>query len=250
MRISARLGGSLFILGLFLLASAQAWAALQLPQGLNSGDRKEALKIVGFGTSAKILTDPYSLGGYHGFEFGVSMESIPTEDLGRLGNRLSNVQPDVSVPKFSVGKGLYSNLDFFLHFIPYNQTSELSQYGGLVRWGAYEASSLPLSVSVLAHVNIGNFNNQLTTRTVGLDVIGGINVSEVSLYAGFGSLQSSGTFIGGTSGVTDTRSLEYETVDGLHTLVGANVRMKNFFGAVQLDRYTQSVISAKIGIRL
>lgn len=230
--------------------SSLAHAALQLPQGLTTADRKEALKIVGFGTAAKVLTDPYALGGFHGFEFGVSIETIPTEDLGRLGNRLSSVQPDVTVPKFTIGKGLYSNLDIFIHFIPYNQTTELSQYGGAIRWGVYEAPSLPLSLSLLAHINTGNINNQLSTRTFGIDAVGGINVEEVSLYAGIGGLQSSGTFVGGNSGVTDTLNKEYESVSGLHTLIGANVRIKQFFAAVQLDRYTQSVISAKLGLRL
>ncbi|MDX9731033.1 MAG: hypothetical protein RBT63_04620, partial [Bdellovibrionales bacterium] len=164
--------------------SSQAFAKLELPQNLTSSDRQEALRIIGLGTSAKILTNPYALGGYHGIEFGIALESIPTEDVSRLGSRLPNPQAEVTIPKLTVGKGLYSNLDFFIHFMPYNQNSELSQYGGVLRWGFYEASSIPISANITAHMNFGNINNQLTTKTYGADLIGAINVNEVALYAG------------------------------------------------------------------
>lgn len=235
------------LLGLSFVPNAQA--ALTLPQNMNAADRQEALRIIGLGTASKILTDPYSLGGYNGLEFGFSVESIPTEDLARLGNRLSTSQADVTIPKFTIGKGVYSNLDFFIHFIPYNQRLELSQYGGVLRWGFFEASSLPLSASLLAHINTGNINNQITTRSHGFDLMGGINVNEVALYAGAGIIQASGTFIGGTSGVTSSQRLETENVSSMHTVVGGSVRLKKLFVAIQLDRYSQSVLSGKIGFR-
>jgi hypothetical protein len=229
--------------------ASKSSASLLLPQNLSSPDRKEALRLIGFGTAAKTLSDPYALGGYNGLEFGLSLETIPTEDLARLGNRLVAAQSDVTVPKFSVGKGLYSNLDFFIHFIPYNQRNELSQFGGILRWSFFEASSLPLSASVVAHINTGNISNQMATRTYGIDLMGGINVNEVALYAGVGAVQSVGSFVGGTSGVTDTQRLEYETVNTLHTFAGGTIRVGSVFVAIQLDRYTQSVLSGKLGLR-
>ncbi len=241
---------TLILLALILLAhSPPVFASLQLPQNMNSGDRKEALRIVGFGTAAKTLTDPYPLGGYNGLELGLSLETVPTEDLGRLGNRLSAPQADVTVPKFTIGKGLYSNLDFFIHFIPYNPRTELSQYGGIVRWSFLEASSIPVSASLVGHMNSGNINNQMTTRSYGLDLVGGINVNEVALYAGVGGLQAVGTFVGGPTGVTDSQRLETEGAATLHTVVGGTFRLNGFFVAAQLDRYSQSVISGKLGFR-
>lgn len=232
-----------------ILVASHAYAALQLPQNMSADDRKEAVRIVGFGTAAKSLTDPYPLGGYNGLELGLSLETVPTEDLGRLGNRLTAPQADVTVPKFTIGKGLYSNLDFFIHFIPYNPRTELSQFGGIVRWSFFEASSIPVSASVVMHLNSGNINNQMTTRSYGLNLVGGINVNEVALYAGIGGAQASGTFVGGTSGVTDSQRLETESVRSLHTVVGGTFRIKGFFVAAQLDRYSQSVISGKLGYR-
>lgn len=231
------------------LSSSHAHASLTLPTGLSSTDRQEALKIVGFGTAAKILSDPYSLGGYSGLEFGLSFESIPTEDLARLGNRLPVPQSDTTIPKFTIGKGLYSGLDFFIHFIPYNQQNRLSQFGGVVRWSFFEASSLPLSSSLVVHMNTADISNQMVTRTYGLDLMGGINVNEVALYAGIGVMQSFGSFVGGSLGVTDSSLLEQETVSTLHTVAGGTFRMNSVFVALQLDRYTQSVLSGKLGLR-
>lgn len=231
------------------LSSSHAHGSLTLPTGLSSTDRQEALKIVGFGTAAKILSDPYSLGGYSGLEFGLSFESIPTEDLARLGNRLPVPQSDTTIPKFTIGKGLYSGLDFFIHFIPYNQQNRLSQFGGVVRWSFFEASSLPLSSSLVVHMNTSDISNQMVTRTYGLDLMGGINVNEVALYAGIGVMQSFGSFVGGSLGVTESSLLEQETVSTLHTVAGGTFRMNSVFVALQLDRYTQSVLSGKIGLR-
>ncbi len=244
------LGLGLLGLGLpVLLTSMLAQASVQIPQNMNSGDRQEALRILGLGTGAKTLSDPYSLGGYNGLEFGISVESIPTEDLARLGNRLATPQAEVTIPKFTIGKGLYSNLDFFIHFIPYNQRTELSQFGGILRWSFFEASSIPISTSLIAHFNTSNISNALTTRTYGADLVGGINVNEVALYAGAGVAQSTGTFVGGGSGITDTTRQEIEGVSTFHTVVGGSVRFRKVFVAVQLDRYTQSVLSGKIGLR-
>lgn len=240
---------AIFSFTIATVTSVRTWAALQLPTGLNSADRQQALRLIGLGLATKSLTDPYPLGGYSGFEVGVSLETLPTEDLSRLGNRLTASQSDVTVPKISIGKGLYTGLDFFLHFIPYNQRTELSQYGAALRWGFYEAPSLPISVSVLGHMNTGNINNQVTTRTFGVDLIAGINVNEVSLYTGVGALQSVGGFVGGSNGVTSSGAYETESVNGLHTMVGAAIRISPFFAAVQLDRYSQSILSAKLGVR-
>lgn len=239
----------LLVLWSSVFFSSLSSAALQLPGSLTSDDRKEALRIVGFGTATKSLTDPYPLGGYHGLEVGLSLETIPTQDLGRLGNRLVHPQSDVTIPKITIGKGLYSGLDFFLHFMPYNQRNEMSQYGGSLRWGFYEGSSLPISANLVAHINTGNFNNQVTTRTFGLNVTAGLNVNQLALYVGFGALQAIGGFVGGAAGVTNTGRYEVESASAFHTLIGTSLRFQKFFAVVELDRYTQSVLSAKLGFR-
>lgn len=222
-------------------------AGISIPTNLNKNDRQEALRIVGFGTSSKLLTDPYPMGGYDGFEAGLAVEDVPTDGLGLLGAHLSSPQQDVAFPQFSIGKGLFNNLDLYVHFTPYSQQDALSIYGCIVRWGFYQAKFLPLSASVLVHIDSTDVGNVMATQTYGFDLIGGINVDAVALYFGGGYLQTSGTFIGT---VTDTSRQENETVTGLHTSLGANIKlMQDAFLSLQIDRYTVAVLSAKLGIR-
>jgi hypothetical protein len=99
------------------------------------------------------------------------------------------------------------------------------------------------------HFNNGDISNLITTRSYGVDLIGGINVRNVALYVGGGPLRSSGNFIGGTAGVTDSGKLESESVGGFHSVIGATVHLASVFLAMELDRYTQTVISGKLGLR-
>lgn len=243
---------SVLLLTLFsLFVGTTAHAAIQLPKNMTQTDREEALRIIGFGTSGKLLTDPYPLGGYAGFETGISVENLNTYDLSQLGSRLTNPQQDVAFPKLTLGKGFYNNVDIFLHFTPYNRQDELSFYGALARWGFYQAKFLPLSASVVVHMSSANFSNLLVTQAYGSDLIGGINVDNVSLFAGGGILQSSGTFLGGPNGITDNLSpgTTEEFASGFHALIGANVHLSNLFVTIQIDRYTQPVYSGKVGVR-
>jgi hypothetical protein len=236
-----------FCLALFFANSASA--GLELPKNLSQGDRVTALQILGFGTSSKLLTDPYPLGGYAGFEAGFSLENVPTDEIGRLGTGLKPPQQDVTLPKLTVGKGLYNNIDIFAQFTPYSRADEVAQYGGIVRWNFYQASSLPLSVSALAHVNNANISNEMTTNVYGLDLVGGINVENLSLFAGMGLAEGSATFIGGSASVTDSKLQESEFVSGVHTFAGADIHFSNVFVALEIDRYLVPVFCGKLGVR-
>lgn len=224
-------------------------AAIQIPQGLNSLQREEALKILGFGMSEKIMTDPYPLGGYSGVEVGLSVETIPTQDLGRLGNKLESPQQNVTIPKLTIGKGLYNNVDIFFSFTPYNKQDEISQYGSLVRWTFLQPEKLPATVSVTTYFNSVNVSNKVKATSLGTDLIAGISVEDVSLFAGYGFLKSYGSFLGGNEGVTSSSDIETANVGGNHSLVGATIHMANVVITAQLDRYTQTVFSAKLALR-
>lgn len=235
---------------LVLLASCISHAALQIPSGLSHDDRQQALRIIGLGMGEKLLSDPYPLGGYSGFEVGLSVENLPTDTIARLGNKLTTPQEDVTYPKITIGKGVYNNLDFFIQFTPYRRSDELTQFGGLVRWGFYQGQLFPFSTSLLLHANSTNVSNLVSSRTYGADLMAGVSVGTVSIFAGGGFMQSNGNFTGGASGVTDTSSIENETVSGLHTFVGANLRLfEKAFLAVQLDRTEVPVVSGKFGFR-
>jgi hypothetical protein len=226
-----------------------ARGAILIPNQLSQSDRVEALRILGIGSSSKLLSGPYPLGGYLGFELGVSVENLPVDDIGRLGARLPTPQQSVSFPKFSIGKGLYNDIDVFLQFTPYTRQDELSQFGGILRWSLHEAKFLPITTAILLHFNSGNIGNILSTRSYGIDLVSGITSDEVALYAGVGFIEATGSFIGGTSGITDSGQVESESVSGSHSLLGASIHFSKIFVALQIDRYSVPVFSTKIGVR-
>lgn len=241
----------------FLILAAlacDAEASIQLPSNMTKGDRIEALRIIGLGTASKILSDPFPLGGYSGFEAGFSIESFPADDLARLGSGIAPPQQNTSLSRLSIGKGLYNNIDIFIQFTPYNQQEEISQFGGLVRWGFYQATYLPLSLSAVVHSNSSNIASQLSASSRGLDLIGGVDADNLAIFAGFGLAEATGTFTGGPGGVTapesgsDQKYEATEFVSAFHTVIGGNLKFSNVFVALQIDRYTLPVYSGKVGI--
>jgi hypothetical protein len=233
-------------------------ATVRIPEYMDEqGERQTALKILGLGMSTKFLSNPYPLGGYSGFEFGVSIETLSAEDLSSsisvpAGEEKPAPQKEISYPKISIGKGLYNNVDIFWQFIPYNQNTELSQHGGILKWSFYQADFLPLSLSAMVHANSTNISNKIVTRTVGADVIMGMNVNSFALYFGGGPIKSKGHFVAAVtnSSVNDTENSEQtESVSAFHTVVGANLRIASTFLAVEIDRYVDPVYSAKLGVR-
>ena len=238
---------------LCLLIGAEARAAIQIPTGMKQGDRAHALRVIGFDTSAKLLSDPYPLGGYAGFEAGISVESFNVGDLGGLGNGLSSPQGDITVPQISLGKGLFNDVDIFLHFTPYNRNDELSIYGGMMRWNFFEAKYWPITASLIGNLSSSNFSNKITSRSYGFDFVGGATFDWISLFAGFGIIEATGIFTSGPNGVTDSTATSSPTTTeverGLHSLAGFNLHYSNYFLVAQFDHYDQTTYSAKLGLR-
>jgi hypothetical protein len=233
------------------LAPRPASAALQLPANMSKGDREEALRVFGLGTSPKMLTDPYPLGGYSGLELGASLVSLPVQEIGNMGAGVSSPQQNATFATISVGKGLYHDVDFFIAFTPYQtQTAEFTEFGGILRWCFYQGAAAPFTLSAAAQLGGVNVRDEITAQSIGIDLIAGLTVGDVSRYAGAGPAQAQGAFLGGAGGVTDgDKSPQTEQVASLHEVIGASVRQREAFIAVEIDRYSDIVFSGKLGLR-
>ncbi|HEX4925854.1 MAG TPA: hypothetical protein VFV50_17305, partial [Bdellovibrionales bacterium] len=234
--------------------SSLAAAEISIPTNLSANDRQEALRILGLGTSSKMLSNPYPLGGYSGFEFGLTIESVPVEEISRLGAKLQpGEQPEktFNYPKFAIGKGLYKDIDVFLHFIPYNQNTNMSDYGGMLRYCFYQAAFLPASFSILVHANNSNVGNLIFTQSAGAELVTGINVSDFALYVGAGRVFVTGKFVASlnAAGSNPTPADETDTVSSFHSFIGGSFDFEPVFVAFQIDQYTQTVMGAKLGLR-
>lgn len=249
---------------LFISFSAQGF---EIPKRLDAQDRREVTRILGLNTSSKVLSNPYPLGGYSGFEVGVALEIINTDDLSRLGcqstepgcpNQNTSDSKELRYPRISIGKGLYSNIDVFVNFVPPLQDG-LSDFGGMFRWSFFQAKFLPINLSLLLHANRMNLRDSMISENAGAEIIAGINVNNFSLYFGGGYLKSEATFIGGDtdSGTVDPADPELsgetntvtETLYSSHTLVGVSLHFGDYFSAFQIDRYRDPVMSLKLGLR-
>jgi hypothetical protein len=227
----------------------QLFARVDIPTHLSVDDRIKVLEILGPGTSSKILTDPYPLGGFAGLEAGIQMDSIPVSDLSNLGDTVQK-QALFNYPTISIGKGVYKDVDFFIHFIPSSVGTGISEYGGILRWGFYQMAYLPVSFALNVSADSANINNQLITKNFEYDLTAGITTQSIYFYAGVGQLQSSGRFSGGTpEGITDTGNTEYQKITSMHYLTGVGFRIDNIFLTTQMDYHQQPTYSVKLGFR-
>lgn len=225
-------------------------AALDIPTGLQESELDDVAKILGFNTSNKFLSNPYPLGGYSGLEVGVSLEIIDVEELSYLGNK-TDTQSEFRFNRITVGKGIYNNFDIYLDFVPFSKSNQVSEYGGMLKWGFYQAKFLPFSAAMLAHMSTINIQDSFVCQNVGGDMMVGVNVNHFSLYFGGGYVRASTLFTQSILGFTVTGNGTYkETFSSNHSFVGVNLDFLNMFVAGQIDRYVDPVYSVKLGIRL
>ena len=221
---------------------------MKLPKGLSPSDQKRALEILGFGTASKILDNPYPLGGYTGFEVGLTSEFIPVEDLANLGNKTSD-SGEFNYYTLTLGKGFYYNVDALLYFTPAIQSQKVQNFGGQLRWGFYEASFFPISFSAIIYAGGANFSNLINVTTTGLDLVATVAIDNVAIYFGEGRVRAQGTFIGGADGITASQNTERQLGEENHAVFGINTNASKFFVALEIDRYADSVYSGKVGFR-
>lgn len=240
--------------------------AVEIPKQLSSSDRSEVTRLLGLNTSHKLLTNPYPLGGYSGVEIGISLEVIDIQDLSRLGcdpgvgscpGTSRSEEKELRYPRISIGKGLYNDVDVFFNFIPPSEGAALSDFGGSLRWGFYQAQYLPIVLSLLIHGNQINVEDTFANRTLGSEIIAGITVNDFAIYFGGGFLEATGQFMCGNSddGVvldSDPACKEGKaehTEHASHSVVGITLQYFDLFAAAQIDRYRDPVFSAKLGVR-
>lgn len=248
-----------FVLCLIVAYMPTASFAVTIPKQLTKEDRISVVKLLGLTTSTKLLTNPFPLGGYSGFEVGLSLELVDIRDLSQLGAGSTEGDQELRYPRITIGKGLYNNLDLFLHFAPMTAGSEMTSFGGAVRYSFYEARFLPVNVSLVMSADHVNINNDFENTSLGADLVAGIYVSQFSLYFGAGQLRASGTFIGGTNsdGTVDVGDPQLggstntvtHTVSQTHSYLGATVHFDDVFAAAQIDRYPDTTYSARVGLR-
>ena len=239
----------LFFISLFILPISGISA--QLPRQLTESDRSVALKILGFGTATKLNAEPTPLGGYEGFEFFVSTDLIPIQDVQNLGNR-SGTGDQLLTTSFGFGKGIFFDVDTFVYFSPLQWQSKYSQIGGYVRKVVYTSEDKPFQVAFNLHGNGTSIENLVHLRTTGLDAILSYEWPQVTLSLGGGIGRSIGTFIGGSNGngINSTTETYTNDIQQQHLLISLAKGWGKNYLSLQYDRYFDASYSLKYGFRL
>lgn len=254
----------------FLISMSSIANAFDIPKGLSESDRHEIIRTLGLNAATKMLDNPYPLGGFSGFEVGLSTEFIDIRDIRRLGcqigqpgcqNTSYSDESEWRYSRLTIGKGLYEDIDMFFHFLTPMGGTNVSDYGGALRWSFYQARFLPINVALIGHFDQLNYRDTFTNRNIGAEIMVGVNVDNFALYFGGGSIQAAGTFTGkdanGVCGpgctVNDSVDPDSHTVtdhvNTTHTVVGLSLHYDNLFGAAEVDRYQDAVYSLKVGMR-
>ena len=221
---------------------------MEIPTNLSESDRQQITRILGVGTSSKVLSDPYPLGGFSGVEVGFQMESLPIDELSQLGDKTQR-QDRFSYARFSLAKGIYRHIDTYLHFVPFQETTGLTEYGGMVRWGLFQGLDLPATLSLNFFGNMTNIRDIFIAQNTGVDLVAGLVLTDFSLYLGVGSVWSTGRFIGGSTQLNPSGRTEESSVNSLSTQLGFVYHLRPLFLAVQVNNYYIPVVSAKLGAR-
>lgn len=223
--------------------------ASKIPQQLDANDQITAARSLGYALSSRVLSNPYPLGGYHGFEFAMSNELIPWTDISRLGIT-TNSTGEFQVKHISFAKGLYNHIDVGMHFSLLPQDQAIESYGGQVRWTFFDFEHFPATLAVSAHASSANYENHIIAKNSSTDLLMSVYTSPLTLFLGVGLSRASVQFIGGANGITADQKTSILKNNSLHTFIGTNFEIDRTFIALQIDRYFETSYAIKLGYRL
>jgi len=239
---------SIGLLFLFFFTTHSVLAGPLLPAQMDQSKMKKVLKVLGPATSSTPLSSPYPLGGWEGFEVGISKHYLPWSYLSEVDQTVGD-QKDLDFHLLTIGKGLFYNFDLFLSIIPIIKSEALNYFSTQLRYQFWASENRIFYLSGIFFAGTSTINNQLNMQNNGLDFLGTITLDRVSIFLGIGRLFSTGRFIGGASGITASQATETERLTLSHQLVGIEWPIGNFFIAAEADRYTIPYYSIKLGYR-
>lgn len=231
----------------FFIANS-AYAGLSLPSQLVFADQKEILTTLGPGTSSRQLSAPYPLGGYEGFEIGLSRQFISTSNFTEFGDRSASGE-DFSYPILTIGKGLFYDIDLFISLVPFAQSKTITHFSTQGRWNFYRAIETPFSLSISGNAGNTTLNNLISIQSYGFDLVGSLYIRDLSLFFGTGFLNSSGVFVGGPYGINKSSETERINIPLTHRILGLDYRFHEYFISAEMDHFETPLYSAKVGMR-
>ena len=232
----------LFSFFLFFVATSTAFV---LPSNLDRDGKSLVVDALGFGTLAKVNSNPHPLGGSTGVELGLSQESISSSKLGTIGEDPGASSDYFNSSYITFGKGFYNNWDVFLGFAPFGQQIQSQLYGGLLRWCFWNKPLYRFSLTF--HGSGTNIQNKFFSEGSGMDLVSAVTWRNFDFYLGAGPATVSARF--SPTILVSTENL-YSSSSTVRTFTGITYEWGKYFIATEYHRVRESTYALKLGFRL
>jgi hypothetical protein len=228
------------------LCNSWAFAKYDLPRNLTSQNQVTVAESLGFGAATKMIMDPLPLGGYDGFQIGLSQDYVNAGAIEVIGaGKASSAY--ISSSSFSFGKGFYYDFDTFFQMTS-PQNEDFSSYGILLRRKVYSFDSyFPVSVGALVHGGLTQYSNVFGSNIIGFDIYLYSSIYNFVCSVGAGQARGIHTFVGGASGLTgSSRDIEVDLLTK-HLWGGVSRHFGRWVVSVMSETYFDSIHSLKLG---
>jgi len=171
-----------------------AWGAT-LPTGLRPADIAQLVSVVGFGTASHLLRSAEPYATWPGAKVGMEIPAFGRKEINLLGDANGSVPDVLLAPRLFISKGLFSDLEFTLTFLPAS-VSNFSSFGGLLKWGFYkESSSWLASAAYFSYAEVTGFSKGYSGSNVEFGVAFSKDYVRMCPYFGGGFLFARGTVL-------------------------------------------------------
>jgi hypothetical protein len=235
----------MFSLISFIILSFSSFANLTVASPLNQSQLLSVTESVGLPLATSYTENLFPLGGYSGIRIGLSHKEISNNQLRQSYPETSNI-PDLKLTEFHFSKGLYSNVDFYISFIPLGGNGNLSSFAGGIKWGFLELDSKPIQFLVSLSGRSTNWTNQVTFLNQTFDVIGQYSINQFYGYLGIGSAFVRSQFIGGSHGITLSGFNETLEKSRGRPLIGGGWQTQKWGVGLELTQFLQTTMTLKV----
>jgi hypothetical protein len=218
-----------FIFLIIVIFFTHSWAIAQVrfAQTLSENEQLAVVQAIGLNAYQGFGEDLSPLGGYSGFYLHGGLRSISLNRLRDFSNNLST-QNNLNYLDVGFSKGLYYDIDIQFSFIPKIQSTNLSGFGGAIRWTWLNLPEQSLLGLISASGRITHLESRISFITQTLDILLQKNWQNFYAFSGISFISSNGQFIGGNDGLTLSGTNENQGAQANRLILGVGLKQNRY----------------------
>lgn len=236
------------LLGIFFI-SPTTKAQVRFAQTLSENEQLAVVQAVGLNAYQGFGEDLSPLGGYSGFYLQTSLRHIPLKRIRSFSNNLST-QNNLNYLDIGFSKGLYYDIDIQFSFVPKIQATNLSGFGGGIRWTWLKLSEQNLFGLISASGRITHLESRISFITQTLDVLFQKNWHQFYVVSGIGFISSTGQFIGGNGGLTLSGYNENRGAQANRLIMGFGIKQPKYNIGLDIGIVNETNLLLKTSVEL